>query len=146
VEAVRDFLNTGKGKAVTYAGVAAAAIVLLLVLRSMLGDSEAAAQSKNRIFIDAETRKPFEHELQVGETIPTMAPSGKKTGFPAELCYWTADGKIKDKPTPVLLNRYIGARNLPTFCPDCGRLVVGHNPRPVKDDNPPPTEAQVQPH
>jgi len=144
VEAVRDFLNTGKGRIVTYAGVAAAAIVLLLVLRSVLGDSEAAAQSKNRIFIDAETGKPFEHELKVGDVIPVMAPSGKTSGFPAELCFWTADGKLKDKPTPVLLNQFLG-RPEPTFCPDCGRKVVMHNPRPSTPGNPPPTQAEYKP-
>lgn len=137
MEAVRDFLNTGKGKMLTYAGVAAAAIVLVIVLRLNLGDTEAVAQSKNRIYIDAETGKPFEHELKAGDTVPLMSPSGKPSGFPAELCYWTPDGKIKDKPTPVLLNEYVGKPGK-TYCPDCGYLVTPHNRRPNKGDDPPP--------
>jgi hypothetical protein len=141
VEAVRDFLNTGKGKVLTYAAVAAAAVLLLIVLRGTLGESEAAAQSKNRIYICAETGKPFDHELKAGDTVPLMSPhSGKQTGFPAELCYWTADGKIKDKPTPVLLNEYVGKSGY-TYCPDCGRRVTAHNRRPNPGDDPPPTSA-----
>ena len=55
--------------------------------------------------------------------------SGKKTGVPAEACYWTADGGTKKNPTWVLLNELAGKPG-PTFCPDCNRLVVGHNPAP----------------
>ena len=75
-------------------------------------------------------------------TMPVLSPfSGKNTGYPAELCYWTKDGSIKTDPTPVLLNTYIGD-NSPTFCPDCGRLVVGHNPRAVAGAHAPPTKQE----
>jgi hypothetical protein len=65
----------------------------------------------------------------IGQSIPIKAPSGNNSGYPAELCYWTKDGQAKTDPTPVLLNVLVGKPG-PTFCPDCGRLVVGHNPRP----------------
>ena len=52
--------------------------------------------------------------------------------------HWTADGQSKPTPTAVLLNESIDKPG-PTFCPDCGRLVVGHNPRPAEASQPPPT-------
>jgi hypothetical protein len=83
--------------------------------------------------------------LKVGDQIPVKSPhSGKSTGYPAELCYWTKDGVIKSEPTAVLLRSHLGERS-PTFCPDCGRLVVGHNPRPSQGDKPPPTQAEYKP-
>lgn len=99
------------------------------------------AQERSRIFIDSQTGKSFRHEIEKGESIPVDAPSGGKTGYPAELCYWTADGQIKSDPTPVLLNSWIGKPG-PTFCPDCGRLVVGNNPFPMPGSRPPPTEQE----
>ena len=54
---------------------------------------------------------------------------------------WTKDGKIKQDPTPVLLNEYAGKPG-PTFCPDCGRRVVAHNPPPVIGAKPPPTKEE----
>ncbi|MFH1419103.1 MAG: hypothetical protein ABII12_12570 [Planctomycetota bacterium] len=81
----------------------------------------------------AETGKLFPHDLKTGETWPVMSPhSTKKTGFPAEKCYWTKDGKRKETPTYVILNHYL---NKPgdTICPDCGRIVIPHNPPPPPD-------------
>ena len=75
------------------------------------------------IVIDATTGKTFEHEVAVGDKLPLKAPSGGMTGYPAEFCYWTKDGKIKKDPTPVLLNARVGKPG-PTFCPDCGRSLV----------------------
>ena len=71
--------------------------------------------------------KAFRYEIKIGDSVPVKAPSGEKSGYPAELCYWTKDGQPKEDPTPVLLNQYVG-KSGPTFCPDCGRLVVNHNP------------------
>ena len=90
-------------------------------------------------YICTETGKPFRHKNRIGETQPIRSPySGKNTGVPAEACYWTADGSIKKQPTWVLLNESSGKPG-PTFCPDCGRLVVGHNPPPRPGAIPPPT-------
>jgi hypothetical protein len=101
------------------------------------------SQERSRIFVDAQTGQGFTHELQKGESIPVQAPSGGKTGYPAELCYWTKDGQIKSDPTPVLLNSWIG-KSGPTFCPDCGRLVVANNPPPLPGSRPPPTREEYE--
>jgi len=105
--------------------------------------NEVAAAANTRIFVDAATGKPFKVDISVTREIPAPAPSGGKTGYPAELCFWTADGKEKSEPTAVLLNSDVGKPG-PTFCPDCKRLVVGHNPRPVPGARPPPTEAEYR--
>ena len=103
--------------------------------------TEAEALSAERTFIDASTGKPYAYELTIGATIPAKAPSGGNTGYPAEACYWNKDGTPKKQPTFVLLNLYKGSKD-PTFCPDCGRLVVGHNPPPGPDVRPPPTKEE----
>jgi hypothetical protein len=88
-------------------------------------------------YICTEAGKPFRHKNRAGETHPIQSPySGKATGVIAEPCYWTADGGMKSEPTWVLLNELVG-KSGPTFCPDCGRLVVGHNPRPGAGVHPP---------
>jgi hypothetical protein len=103
--------------------------------------SSAVSDERKRLFVDATTGEGFRHELVLGESIPVDAPSGGKTGYPAELCYWTKDGTPKTDPTPVLLNSYIGKPG-PTFCPDCGRLVVAHNPMARPGMRPPPTREE----
>lgn len=101
------------------------------------------------VYICAETGKTFKHKPIPGETLPILSPfSNKKTAYPAEKCYWTRDGKAKLIPTYILLNEHIGV-NEPTICPDCGRIVVDHNPMPpkgtpiVKDDGAPTTTRPV---
>jgi hypothetical protein len=123
--------------------IAVAGVVVLWMMQQYSGKPEAGFQTSQRVFIDSTTMKPFNHELQAGESIPVKAPSGGNTGYQAELCYWTKDGKVKDEPTPVLLNEAVGKPG-PTFCPDCGRLVVGHNPRASSDATPPPTESEYK--
>ncbi len=106
-----------------------------------LGPSPAAAASTRGQFICAETGKAFALTITPGMTLPVLSPhSGKNTGYPAELCYWTKDGTIRAEPVHVLLNSYLGKRD-PTFCPDCGRLVRSRNPLPVPG-SPPPTRQQ----
>jgi hypothetical protein len=140
MESLRRFLKSPAGM-----GVAAVLVVVALVMavQSLRGfvTSEAAAISKERVFIDAKTGKPYDIELKPGIPMPAPAPSGGNTGYPAEACYWTKDGKGKEEPTYVLLNSFKGSKD-PTFCPDCGRLVVGHNPRPGEGINPPPTKEE----
>jgi len=116
-------------------------VAAIYVAHDFFGSSSAAKASNARIFIDADTGKPFNHEIARGESFPIKAPSGNNTGYPAELCYWTKDGQISDKPVPVLLKQYLGQPG-PTFCPDCGRLVVAHNPMPDASTKPPPDQAQ----
>ncbi len=79
----------------------------------------------------------FEYTIRHGDIEPIeCAHCGKKTGYQAEKCYWTKDasGKwaIKDEPTFVLLKRRVNREtDEKTYCKDCGREVVGHNPRPT---------------
>ena len=138
-EGLRVFFASSKGKFVAVVLVLAGLVAAYFSLRSQL---DPYAAYSDRTFICSETGKSFAHKLKAGESEPIMSPySGKETGYEAELCYWTKDGKTKSDPTPVLMNRYKGVHG-PTFCPDCGRLVVGHNPMPGPDSKPPPTEAE----
>ena len=138
---VREFLRTKGGTAAGIALVVVALAAVVWSISSNLGDSAAAVNARERVFVCAETKKPFNHELVRGESIPVKSPyTGKNTGYPAELCYWTADGGIKDEPTAVLMNTSIGLPGR-TYCPDCKRQVVGFNPRAMPEMKPPPTEA-----
>ena len=144
VSAAREFFNSKRGR---YVAIGLACIAVLFVAWSLMSafrGNEIGLASRERIFIDSQTGKSFKSEIKSGMTIPVQAPSGGSTGYPAEFCYWTADGKSKADPTPVLLNTYIGKTG-PTFCPDCGRLVVGHNPAPSEGVKPPPTQAEYKP-
>ena len=124
------------------------ATVLILVIHNLTAYSTAGEDSRNRWFVCAETGKPFMAHLEVGTSIPVLSPfSHKETGYPAELCFWNADGSIKKDPTPVLLKRFLNPNdNSPTFCPDCGRLVVAHNPPPVAGHAPPTQEEWMRSH
>lgn len=85
------------------------------------------------VFMCIETNKTFTYAMKQGERSPVLSPySNQRTGYLAEPCYWTADGKRKETPTYVLLNDHVGKPG-DTFCPDCGRLVIGHNPPPPSD-------------
>jgi hypothetical protein len=140
---LREFFESPKGKGVVVVLGLVLIGAIFWLLRDNLSGSEAASISRDRMFMDAATGKPFEHTLQAGDKIPLLAPSGKNTGYPAELCYWTKDGKPKSDPTPVLLNSYVGKPGA-TFCPDCGRLVVAHNPGAAEGAKPPPTQAEYE--
>jgi DNA-directed RNA polymerase subunit RPC12/RpoP len=78
----------------------------------------------------------YAYVVKSGDIEPLMCPScGKKAAYQAEFCYWTKgpDGEYvaKSEPTLVLLKRRMNPdSNEPTYCPDCGHEVVGHNPRP----------------
>jgi len=140
-----EFFNTVAGRILAILLVLLGIYVLVRTAKSSIGNGEAVSLSRDRVYIDSVTGKPFNFELKPGDSgiTPVLAPSGGNTGYPAEQCYWTADGKIKADPTYVLLNKFIG-RTGPTFCPDCGRLVVDHNPSPIPGGKPPPTEAEYK--
>jgi hypothetical protein len=113
--------------------------IAVLVVRSYLRGST-PDEAYYTTYICTETGRAFKHRNEPGETLPIVSPySGKNTGVPGEPCYWTADGRIKSQPTWVLLNEAIGKPGA-TFCPDCGRLVVGRNPVAHAGGKPPPTE------
>lgn len=141
---LREFLDSPAGRWTGIGFTAATVLVLLLVLYWSFGDSEAVASSRDRPFICAQTGRSYSHEVKKGDVMPVYSPhSGENTGYPAELCFWTADGDAKEDPTPVLLNDYVQKPG-PTFCPDCNRLVVGHNPRPQPGDAPPPAKNEYK--
>jgi len=137
----RQWLKSRGGKLV----VIVASIVLLAIAGVQIATffrSSTPDSAFYTTYICTETGKPFRHKNKMGETLPILSPySGKNSGMPAEGCYWTADGGIKSEPTWVLLNSSVGKPG-PTFCPDCGRLVVGHNPKPGPNSKPPPTQQE----
>lgn len=137
----REFLQTTPGRVATAGVIVALAGGLIWYAKSALGPSEAAQMASRQTFVDAKTGKAFTVDLKPGMKIPTRAPSGEDSGYPAELCYWTADGQVKSDPDPVLMNTYVGKPE-PTFCPVCRRLVVHHNPKPRDGQRPPPTEQE----
>jgi hypothetical protein len=141
MKGIREWLNTSAGKAASIGSAVLLILVALYMIKSS-ATSDAAALSREGLFVDAKTGKGFNYTFQVGDTIPVTAPSGEKNGFPAELCYWTKDGKISTNPTYVLLNRYLNKPE-PTFCPDCGRLVRLRNPSPV-EGKPPPVQSEFK--
>ena len=138
---VREFLDTKSGKRVVIACSLACVVIAIYSARSLFrGDTPDEAFYST--YVCSETGKAFKHKNVLGESFPIRSPySGKETGYPAESCFWNVDGTTKTEPTWVLLNQAIGKPGR-TFCPDCGRLVVGHNPRPGTNSNPPPTEAE----
>jgi hypothetical protein len=139
---LKTWANTRNGRIVTISVGAVPLLIITWIVWSRLTTSEAAKAASERTFICAETGKTFDHVLERGEVIPVKSPhSGKNTGYPAELCYWTKDGSTRTDPVPVLLEEHKGIRG-PTFCPDCGRRVVAHNPFPQPGAKPPPLRAE----
>jgi len=140
---LREFFNSSTGRGVVIVLAITALGMMVYAFRSSWGTPPDIAAANDRIFIDAQnptSGKSFRVALKPGMHIPVRAPSGGDTGYPAELCYWTKDGKVRAEPFPVLLNSWVGKPE-PTFCPDCGRLVVGHNPAPAGPNaKPPPTK------
>jgi hypothetical protein len=139
---LRNFFNSGSGKIMAGVIVVVALFMAFITIKHAWMPAEVALE-RDRAFIDSETGKGFNHEIEKGEILPIEAPSGHKSGYPAELCYWTKEGTPKTDPTPVLLNVYLGKAG-PTFCPDCGRLVVAHNPVAEEGMTPPPTKEQYE--
>lgn len=129
-------------------GLVAGVVALLLGLGCIYyfviagdGQREISQASNSRLYID-EAGNTFQRRLEVGQEFAATSPAGKKA-FPAELCYWTREGKTKPTPTPVFLVQHIKP-GLPTFCPDCGRLVVLMNPAPTEGSTAPPTQAEYE--
>lgn len=88
---------------------------------------ELSATANQRTFVCAETGKSFQHDLTNGEAEPILSPfTSRNTAWEGEPCYWTKDGNAKKSPTWVVLKKRMGLEEA-TYCPDCGREVVGHN-------------------
>ena len=142
-EKLRAFMDTIGGK-ISAGVIVLAGLALMVYSVRNFSQSDGAALTRDRVFIDAETGKVFNYKIKMGDTFPVVSPfTGKRTGYHAEACYWTRDGKIKKEPTYVLLNTDAGKPGA-TFCPDCGRLVKEMNDPPLEGNPPPPTEAEYQ--
>ena len=142
MKSVREMLRGTGGIAIAAVVVVGAGVAVFFSVHES-GPSPMDA-SRQRTFMDAESGKPFQATLSAGDSLPLKSPfTGKLTGVEAEMCNWTADGKPKPTPDPVLLNSaHLPPIAGPTFCPVCHRLVVGHNPPALAGDQPPRTEAE----
>lgn len=119
-------------------------LVLVMMVFNATRSDAAGDLSRTRAFVCSETGKGFDYVVDEKTTIPVKSPySGKNTGYPAEKCYLDKDGKIKNTPNYVLLNETLGKPG-PTFCPECGRMVVQHNPIPDETRLPPTREEYQQ--
>jgi hypothetical protein len=143
---VREFLNSTAGKATSIGVTLAAVILAVFMVKGAVGENPAVESSTDRVFIDNETGQTFRHKIAIGEKSVVMSPfTHRETGVMPEPCYWTKDGKAKSTPTYVLMNsRKAKPEPEPTFCPDCGRLVVGLNPAPMQGSPPPPTKEEYE--
>jgi hypothetical protein len=113
-------------------GLSAGLLILsvLMVLRNV-GGTNPGDQSRSRVVVDSVTGEVFkEFHIREGTTFPWKNPkTGENTLYPAEPCFWTADGKAKLEPTYVFVKAYAGDKSK-TICPDCGHEVRTHNPNP----------------
>lgn len=104
---------------------------IVLIASNIRLESEAGEDSRLRTLIDSKTGEVFADFRVADEQQPPYAnpKTGERTLFPAEACYWSADGTAKITPTMVFLREWIepGAE---TRCPDCGKTVTRHNPMP----------------
>ncbi len=85
-----------------------------------------------RRMLNIETGHRFRIEIGLDfEGWPAKCPdTGKKTGYPAEACYWYDCGKVQNG-TWVVLNATL-RKSGPTLCPKCDHVVTGHNPLPSR--------------
>src|SRR5690606_12455911 len=123
---VRALRRRGLRNLVLFVLSAAAVIVLWQALRRPGPDL--AAASRMRTLIDAESGEVFsDHRVAEGASYPLVNPkTGRAMLFPVERCHWTAEGEAKWEPTFV----FVPPGEASAMCPECGRKVVPHNPRP----------------
>lgn len=120
----------------------AAAVVLFIiaggfVAKNLLQGSP-ADYANDRGFKCSECGYDYAYVVKSGDIEPLECPKcNKRSAYQAEMCYWTKgpDGQYvaKTAPTLVLLKGRIDPTSTePTYCPDCGHEVVGHNPKPAE--------------
>lgn len=134
--------DTGSGRQLIKLGIAVVVFIAAGVFAwSQLGGENPTQWSVERVYICAETRKPFEHSLKIGDKEPIYSPHSKtNSGYKAELCYWdkdeNGDWKAKLEPTFVFPEWVLDPNvedegyEKKTRCPDCGHWVKPHNPLP----------------
>lgn len=118
------------------AAVIAVGVLGYLTITSVIGSGEdPASLSRQVTLMDVETGEVFrKYPLPEKATFPLANPkTGKRTLYVPEACYWGKDGKPKNEPTFVLLNE-LTKKSGPTICPECGRVVVLHNPAPMPSE------------
>src|SRR5437868_4033586 len=118
MEALRKFFNGKPGKGAAMLVLGGALFYMWFTMKASVALTDAASDSRHRLFICSETGRSFEQTLEAGMSIPIHSPhSGRNTGYPAERCFWTKDGTARKTATAVLLNELVGKKG-PTFCPD----------------------------
>jgi hypothetical protein len=132
---LREFFESPKGKPVALGILGVGIVAAAISIWQNIGGGEAEAIAGTPSYINAKTGEV--RKIKMGKEAPPA------DFYPAESCYWTKDGKVKEQPTLVLLNTYKGSKD-PTFCPDCGRLVVQLNPPANINNKPPPTQAEYK--
>lgn len=120
-----------KKVAMAAASILVIAVSFVFIFRAFGSSNSIAEESRHRDVICSETGEVFlDFNIPIDSRFPYKNPkTGQNTLYPAECCYWNADGTAKTRPTLVLCNELIGKPG-PTRCPDCGRVVVPHNPAP----------------
>lgn len=128
---VRNLLQGNTGLLLAVLLLVGGGTIFYITVLAGDGVSEIAEDSRTQTLIDADGNV-FTVKLSLKSSEKDLVnPKSGKTGYPAEWCWWTKDGKKRDKPFPVLLNQHKGD-NSPTFCPDCDRLVIPHNPQYIE--------------
>lgn len=131
--------SEGRGQRIKLIAAVAVFLVAGIWAWIQLGGKSPADISAERAYICAETGQAFEYTVKLGDYEPVESPhTRRRTGYAAEKCYWTkdADGNwaAKLEPTFVLLKTKLDPNTTEeTYCPDCGREVVGHNPMPPQE-------------
>jgi hypothetical protein len=145
MQGLREFLDSRTGKSIAGGVILLCLVFVALSLKSTFGASESAQATRHRTLVDSETGQPFEVDVDSDFKIPAKSPfSGKMTGYQSdETCWWTADGKVSETPTYIVMNATRGVKG-PTFCPVCKRLVVENNPQAAAGMKVPPTESQYR--
>src|SRR2546423_2989302 len=102
---LNQFFDPTAGKVAAGAVVLIAIIVISVIARPR---DVAADLSRHRKFICSETNKAFDVTVEEGMMTPVKSPySGKNTGYPAEMCWWTKDGQPLKEPHYVLLKKSV---------------------------------------